>query len=83
MPKNVSRGQREPAQPLLPGINLARLLCDSFRLDCFSLRRDVCDYGGAAAEVVELSPVAVPPNSNTGVHHETSNRGAASGRVSD
>jgi hypothetical protein len=77
MPKNRFGSQPEPAQPLLPTINFAKLLCNV-------CPREICRIGskcnegfGADAEAGELSPRAVPPNSNTGVHHATSPRGAS------
>jgi len=78
MPKNPAQGKCEPAQPRLPGTNLARFLCESCPFDT---RHKTLGRKGELdpnAEVVESSPSAVPPVSNTGVHHEPSKRGASS-----
>lgn len=77
MSTNRSCGQSEPAQPLLPGINLARLLLNPAELD--SLHRDSSSGSRLSPnlQVVGPAPRAVPPSSNTGVHHDSSNRGAA------
>jgi len=87
----MSKGDSETlyghAQPLLRGINLARYLCD--RCPFIELDADATATNGSSSA---LPPSAyegvfdddvckpsseVPPDSNTGVHHEPSNRGAS------
>jgi hypothetical protein len=77
MPKNDSEGKRSDIQPLLPSINYARFLCDRCPFDTVHGALRKMDQGGPKTEVVELFPPAVLPDSNTGVHHEPSNRGAS------
>lgn len=83
MPKSSSSVKSEAAQPLLRGINLARFLCDRCPFD--RMKSKPKDFEGvlAAAGVVRPAPSSVPPDSNTGVHHEPSNRGAATSERSE
>lgn len=80
MSKNNSGAYSEPAQPLLPGINLVRCLCDSCELTTWQRRSEDWSSVDAAAGVVRSAPPALPPHSNTGVHHATLKRGASEGK---
>ena len=77
MRKNVLQGKSEPAQPLLPGVNLARFLSTTPAPKEPNCRGSRSHSTNSNPEAGGLSPTSVPPVSNTGVHHETSNRGAA------
>lgn len=79
--KGRRRGDIEPAQPLLPTINFARLLCDLCPEGVPHAGTSACENFALSAELIGLPPPAVPPVSNTGVHHELSERGAASGKA--
>jgi len=83
MSKTQSGGQTEPAQPRLPGTNLVRFLCERCPFDTLHREENLRKLNEQKPEMFGLSPLSVPPTSNTGVHHETSNRGAASEEVSD
>lgn len=83
MPKSHAGNRREPAQPLLQGINLARFLCDSCPFHRMKSRFADFTETAAPGGVVRSAPPAVPPASNTGVHHESQNRGAASSESLD
>jgi len=66
--KNVSQGPPEAAQPLLPGINFAKLLLVDFSTVC------TCARGADVAGFIFCEdapwkcPGSVPPTCNTGVH---------------
>ena len=83
MLKNVSKADCGPAQPLLRGINLARFLCERCPFDTVHPRSQPSADLDPKAEVIEPSPAAVPPDSNTGVHHEPLKRGASDERPSE
>lgn len=81
MPKHDSYGPPQHAQPLLRGINLAKFLCESCPFQRMKSRAIDFIESAETGGVVRSAPSDVPPPSNTGVHHETENRGAASGEL--
>lgn len=82
MKKNRSQRDTEPAQPLLSGVNFARLLLQSGGPVCIcavSVQKGAVHF---CADMPWRCPRTVPPTCNTGVH-APSNRGAASAPVEE
>lgn len=68
MRKNAVRLANEPSQPLLPTINLARLLTASNSAICTCGKGEGLYLGLTCEEAPWTCPRSVPPPSNTGVH---------------
>lgn len=66
--KHKPQGHSEPAQPLLPSINLARLFLEGVICECLCVECPPWNHSVLSCHRTTRAFSGVPPSSNTGVH---------------